>query len=168
MSGAVAIRAMTPGDLSVVGEIEVASYSMPWNAATFDSLLRRRDADLIVAEVDGRVVGYAAAWTVLDQCELGNVAVAAGWRRRGIGALLVARMLELARARGVREVFLEVRPSNREAQRLYDRLGFRTVGRRRRYYVDPDEDALVMRLGLAPGPGGTARPADRGTDARLS
>jgi ribosomal-protein-alanine N-acetyltransferase len=150
----VAFRRMTAADLPAVVALELESYTMPWSESTFRALLRRRDADLIVAEANNRLAGYAAAWSVLDQCELGNVAVAPDWRNRGVGSQLVARILELARARCVREVFLEVRPSNATAQRLYERLGFRRVGRRRDYYMEPREDALVMRLALDGQPSG--------------
>ena len=145
---AITLRPMQAGDLATVMDIEQVSYTMPWTESTFRGLLRRRDADLVVADAVGRVVGYAVAWSVVDQCELGNVAVSADWRGLGIGRSLVVEILRLARGRGGREVFLEVRPSNPVAQRLYASLGFRLVGRRKNYYFEPVEDALVMRLGL--------------------
>ena len=145
---AITLRPMQAGDLATVMDIEQVSYTMPWTESTFRGLLRRRDADLVVADAVGRVVGYAVAWSVVDQCELGNVAVSADWRGLGIGRSLVLEVLQLARGRDVREVFLEVRPSNPVAQRLYASLGFRLVGRRKNYYFEPVEDALVMRLGL--------------------
>lgn len=141
----ITIRGMRSIDLSDVMDIEFDSYSMPWGEATFRGLLRRVDADLLVAESAGTLVGYAAAWFVVDQGELGNVAVARSWRRRGIGARLVDAVIARAAERGVRELFLEVRPSNVTAQRLYERFGFEPVGRRRNYYVAPSEDAIVMR-----------------------
>jgi [ribosomal protein S18]-alanine N-acetyltransferase len=143
------VRPMRFPDLPAVLAIEVASYGMPWSEATFRGLLRRRDAELVVAEADGAVVGYTAAWYVVDQAELGNVAVAAAWRGRGVGALLVEHALQSAARRGTREMFLEVRPTNFTARRLYERFGFRQVGRRSRYYSQPTEDALVLRRALA-------------------
>jgi [ribosomal protein S18]-alanine N-acetyltransferase len=119
---------------------------VPWSENTFRGLLRRRDAELVVATaIDGTVVGYAVLWCVLDQAELGNVAVVAQWRGRGVGERLVADMMRRAVQRRVNEVFLEVRPSNTVARRLYERLGFSMVGRRRNYYQQPVEDALVLR-----------------------
>jgi len=146
---AVRIRPADIADLAVVYQIEKASYSVPWSRNTFRDLLERTDTDTIVAEVDGRVVGYAISWFVLDQGELGNVAVAEAHRRQGIGRRLVGAAIERARARGVRELYLEVRRSNTGAQRLYLHMGFRQVGVRRNYYVQPREDALVMRHELA-------------------
>lgn len=146
----VRLRDMTTGDIPRVVAIERASYTMPWSEATFRGLLRRRDAEMVTAEVDGEVVGYAAFWCVVDQGELGNVAVTAEWRGAGIGARLVDDVLRRAARRGVREVFLEVRPSNTVARRLYEHLGFRPVGRRRNYYQRPLEDAIVLRRAVDP------------------
>lgn len=147
----VRLRDMRPSDLPAVVEIELDAYSMPWNEGTFRNLLRRRDADMVVAEADDRIIGYAVAWSVLDQAELGNVAVARAWRKQGIGRSLVEEILRRVAGRGVQEVFLEVRPSNPDAQRLYRNMGFRLVGRRTNYYQQPTEDALVMRLAITAG-----------------
>jgi len=145
-SAPVTIRAMRVADLDAVVRIELEAYTMPWTESTFRGLLRRRDADLFVAEIEDELVGYLVQWFVGDQGELGNVAVAAASRGRGIGAQLLVAGIERARIRGAAELFLEVRPSNLVAQRLYARFGFRLVGRRRNYYAQPKEDALVMRL----------------------
>lgn len=141
----VALRDMTAEDIDAVVTIERASYSVPWSEATFRGLLRRRDAELVVAQAGREVAGYAAFWCVVDQGELGNVAVAEAWRGRGLGALLVADVVRRAARRGIRELFLEVRPSNTVARSLYERFGFAPAGRRRNYYQEPVEDALVLR-----------------------
>jgi ribosomal-protein-alanine N-acetyltransferase len=142
------IRTMVRPDLPAVVEIENASYSMPWGESTFRALLKRGDADLIVADVGPAVVGYAVWWHTLDQAELGNVAVAQAYRRRGIATRLVAESVRRAATRHVREMFLEVRKSNRGANDLYSGLGFLPVGVRRGYYIRPVEDAIVMRLAI--------------------
>jgi ribosomal-protein-alanine N-acetyltransferase len=146
----VQLRDMTSADIPVVVGIERDSYTMPWSEATFRGLLRRRDAEMVSAEADGGVIGYAAFWCVVDQGELGNVAVTAYWRGAGVGARLVEEIICRAARRGVREIFLEVRPSNTVARRLYEQLGFHPVGRRRRYYQAPVEDALVLRRPVEP------------------
>jgi ribosomal-protein-alanine N-acetyltransferase len=148
----VGFRSMRTSDLPRVMEIELQCFTMPWSEATFRGLLRRSDADLLVAELGPVVVGYAVLWSVLDQGELGNVSVAPGWRRQGIGDGLVRTVLSRAAERGVREVFLEVRVSNFGAQKLYERYGFTEIARRRNYYLEPVEDALVMRRDLAGAP----------------
>jgi [ribosomal protein S18]-alanine N-acetyltransferase len=142
----VRIRRMCEADLDAVMEIERASFTMPWTEETFRGLLRRSDAVLWAAESAGEeVVGYAAVWIVLDQAELGDVAVADGWRRRGVGRRLLDAVLEEMAARSVRELYLEVRLSNRVARRLYEQYDFVEVGRRKDYYGQPKEDALVLR-----------------------
>jgi len=139
------IRKMRAADLSTVMQIELVTFTMPWSEATFRGLLRRTDSDLFIADMAGAVVGYAVFWSVTDQGELGNVAVAEAHRGRGIGGKLVEAVLERASERGVREVFLEVRRSNAGAQNLYRTFGFFEVGKRKNYYLEPVEDALVMR-----------------------
>jgi ribosomal-protein-alanine N-acetyltransferase len=136
---------MADRDLKAVYRIEVESYSVPWSLATFRNLLYREDTDAIAAEINGTTVGYAITWFVVDQGELGNIAVDSAWRRRGIARSLIVAALDHARARGIREIYLEVRRTNTGAQKLYRQLGFRQVGVRRSYYVKPAEDALVMR-----------------------
>jgi ribosomal-protein-alanine N-acetyltransferase len=146
----VTLRTRVGADLEAVVEIENASYSMPWGESTFRALLRRGDADLVVAEMGIAIAGYAVWWHTLDQAELGNVAVDAAYRRSGIGTRLVSESIKRAATRQVREMFLEVRQSNSGARNLYTRLGFLPVGVRRGYYIRPVEDALVMRLAISP------------------
>jgi ribosomal-protein-alanine N-acetyltransferase len=140
---------MTRHDLTDVLSIERVAFPTPWTLATFAGLLRRDNTRLRVADVAGRVVGYAVVWIVADQAELGNLAVAPAWRRNGLGARLLGLVLEEVAAAGVRELFLEVRESNASAQRLYARNGFKQVGRRPGYYSNPKEDALVLRRRIA-------------------
>jgi ribosomal-protein-alanine N-acetyltransferase len=139
------VRKMRAADLPQVMRIELATFTMPWSESTFRGLLRRTDSDLFVAEMRGRVAGYAVFWSVTDQGELGNVAVAAAYRGHGLGRELVKSVLGRAAERGVREVFLEVRKSNHGAQNLYRTFGFFEVGKRKNYYLEPVEDALVMK-----------------------
>ena len=139
------IRRLREADLPQVVAIEEASFAAPWSEKTFRNLLRRPDACLFSAVDDERVLGYAAAWFVGREGELGDIAVAPGERRRGVGRSWWRRSLAEARMRGVRQIFLEVREGNRSAQGLYHALGFETVGRRPRYYASPAEDALIMR-----------------------
>jgi ribosomal-protein-alanine N-acetyltransferase len=140
------IRRLRDADVPRVMEIETECFSTPWKEGTFRGLLRRTDTDLFGAEAGGRLLGYAACWTVFDQSELGNVAVANEARGRGVGGALVDAVIERVRERGASECFLEVRESNHVAQAVYRERGFVVVGRRRSYYSAPTEDALVMRL----------------------
>ena len=141
------IRRAHEPDLPRVMEIERECFSTPWKEVTFRGLLKRSDTDLLVAErEDGWLMGYAAAWTVIDQSALGNVAVTPGARGTGVGGALVDAVVEHIKERGAGECYLEVRESNQAAQSLYRQRGFIVVGRRPRYYSLPTEDALVMRL----------------------
>lgn len=165
MSGRVRIRAMVHADLEAVMAIERASFAMPWTLATFQGLLDRADSHLFVAEAaeaateagPAVVVGYAVVWIVVDQAELGNIAVSSEWRGRGIARMLLETVLERVRELRVRELFLEVRPSNHGARGLYERYGFIEIGRRKGYYSRPREDALLLRRAIAqPADGPTA------------
>jgi ribosomal-protein-alanine N-acetyltransferase len=142
------IRPMDEADLDAVLAVEQASFSTPWSRNSFINLLGRTDTDMWVAELDGNVVGHAVLWYVGFEGELGNLAVAPEWRRHGLGRYLLDWVLEGARRRHVETVFLEVRISNRAAQNLYGRRGFRPVGLRKRYYREPVEDALVLSVDL--------------------
>ncbi len=144
------VRPMRETDLGAVMEIERASFSTPWSETSFRNLLAREDADLWVAIVDDAVRAYAVVWYVDREAELGNLAVARRWRRRGLGRWLLDWALTAARRRGAARIFLEVRESNRGAQRLYRERGFERIGVRRRYYRAPSEDAWVLCLELGP------------------
>lgn len=144
----VEVRRMRGLDLPRIMQIELETFTMPWSETTFRGLLRRRDSDLFVAELNGVIVGYSVFWAVTDQGELGNVAVEKESRGKGIGRKLIETVLASAAERGVREIFLEVRKSNFSAQALYGTFGFYEVARRKNYYLEPREDALVMRLDL--------------------
>lgn len=140
---------MRTGDVDRVSAIEAASFSSAWQPDTFLSLLERPGPELWVLEhpEDG-VIGYFVLWCIVDQGELANIALAHGYRGRGLGTELLERVVEVARAREVASIHLEVRESNEAALGLYRRFGFKTVGVRKRYYDQPREDAIVMMLVL--------------------
>jgi ribosomal-protein-alanine N-acetyltransferase len=140
---------MVEADLETVQAIEAQAFTTPWSVETFGRLLDRPAAHLLVLEVPpAGVVGYAILWCILDQGELANIALREEWRGRGLGAFLLDRVLEVARERGVRTLFLEVRDSNTAARALYESRGFVEIGRRRDYYEAPREDARVLEKRL--------------------
>jgi len=104
---------------------------------------------IFVAESGDGPVGYIVGRHVLDEGEILNLGVALPVRRRGVGRALVRHVLASFAAVGVAAVFLEVRESNLPAQRLYEAIGFQEVGRRRRYYQRPVEDAVVLRAAIS-------------------
>jgi len=141
----VTIRPMAPGDLDDVARLEAESFSMPWSAATFSSLLRRGAAELWVADLEQEgVVGYFILWCIDDQGELANIAVDERFRGRHIGSGLLDQALEVAKLKAVDSVYLEVRVSNEKAYAMYTSRGFAQVGVRKNYYDRPREDARVL------------------------
>lgn len=149
MSGAVAVRGAEAHDLPAIVEIEKATFSRPWTRETFASVLERAEADLLVATDGGMVVGYAALLAGGAEAELANLAVSAGCRKRGVGEALLGHARQMLLRRGLRHVYLAVRPSNEGAIRLYERFGFRDIGTHRSYYREPAEDARILALALS-------------------
>ncbi|MBI1734908.1 MAG: ribosomal protein S18-alanine N-acetyltransferase [Candidatus Rokubacteria bacterium] len=154
---------MRSRDLDEVVAIERASFTLPWSRGAFlYEMEQNRVARCFVVREDARVVGYVCVWEIGDEVHITNIAVHPDCRQRGIGRMLLSTVLDDARGRRLRIVGLEVRPSNREALPLYESFGFKVVGRRKGYYYDTGEDALVMELKLeeatADGGGGNRRP----------
>jgi ribosomal-protein-alanine N-acetyltransferase len=143
---------MTEDDLDAVLAIEEASFTTPWPRETFEGELRDpKLAHLFVARVAdddnrGRIAGYTCAWLIIDEFHITNFAVHPDYRRQHVGQQLLVGVLMQARDRGARQAILEVRASNRAAQRLYGQLGFAPVAVRKHYYTDNYEDAIVMFL----------------------
>src|SRR4029434_412684 len=148
---------MRPEDLDAVLGIERASFSMPWSRGAFlYEMQQNRVARCWVMHEDAGLVGYLCLWEVADEVHITTIAVRPDVRRRGLGRMLLGGILDDARQRRIRQFVLEVRPSNTEARTLYESFGFRVVGRRRGYYYDTGEDALVMEADLQ-----TAQPGPR-------
>jgi len=146
----VVLRPARHADIDAVLSIERASFGDPWNRGAFVDLLDDPRVAFLIADVGGEVRGYVVAWFVLDEGEIGNLAVASEARRHGIGARLLDGAIATVRRSDVDTLYLEVRDSNAAARALYASRGFVEVGRRREYYRRPKEDALVLRLDLAP------------------
>jgi len=142
-------RPMLREDLEAVVRIERAAYPYPWSLGNFRDCL---DAGYScwVAELDGQLTGYWIMMLAAGEGHILNCCVAPAWQGRGFGRHLVEHLIDGARARDTEFLFLEVRPSNRPALGLYQRLGFASVGLRKGYYPadQGQEDAVVMRLDL--------------------
>jgi len=143
------IRQMQPKDVKAISELEILCFSDPWSENSIASELNNRLSYWLVAEVDGKIVGYVGSQSVLDGADMTNLAVAQEYRRQGIGETLVNDLVAHLRQKGIIALLLEVRASNAPAIALYQHLGFEQVGRRPNYYHHPREDALIMRKELA-------------------
>lgn len=146
------LRPMRLADLNQVEAIDAASFPTPWPRDAFLYELKRLRGSLAwVAEWtdsdgNGEVVASIVIWLVLDEAHIATLAVKPGYRQRGIAKKLLAESLIECAKRGAKEATLEVRISNLAAQNLYQKFGFEVVGRRKNYYKDTHEDALLMTL----------------------
>ncbi len=144
---AITITRMTVEDVDKIMEIEIQSFNIPWTKPAFIAEVSSNDmAEYIVAKLDDRVVGYAGMWRVLDEGHITNIAVHPNFRRNKIGTLMVEELINIAKQHNINKLTLEVRESNSLAQDLYKKLGFSILGRRKHYYADNREDALIMWL----------------------
>jgi [ribosomal protein S18]-alanine N-acetyltransferase len=142
------IRAAAVADFPAMMELEKrAATAAHWSAAQYEALFSASHPErvaLILEEAE--LQGFVIARVVAEEWEIENIAIAGSARRRGLGTRLLGELLDLARAKGAAAVFLEVRESNRVARALYEKWAFLESGRRRRYYKDPEEDAILYRI----------------------
>jgi tRNA threonylcarbamoyladenosine biosynthesis protein TsaB len=132
---------MLEKDIPQVMAIEKESFPTPWAEETFR---HKEKAHFITARCGGRILGYAGGWFLYDEFHLGNMAVHKDFRGRGIAKKLLQKILDIAHSKNARSVTLEVRAGNIPAQNLYRKSGFRITGRRKKYYQDTKEDAIIM------------------------
>jgi [ribosomal protein S18]-alanine N-acetyltransferase len=144
MNTEVTLRPATLDDMPRIIAIDQASFTQPWSRKSFEDALASESGVSLVAENNGALCGYGMAWVAGDEGEIATLAVDATTRGRGIGKRLLNTLIVECAARGARQIFLEVRPSNATARRLYERLGFVEVGLRPQYYAD-DEAAIIMK-----------------------
>lgn len=155
MSGLV-VEAATAEDLEALLELERRSYSHPWTQRNFEGELAARGHGLLLVVREALAAGasdrglraYCALQVVAGEMHVLNLTVAPESRLSGLGRFLLGLALDLARRRGARAAFLEVREGNAPARALYGAAGFSEAGRRRGYYHRPAEDALLLRRDL--------------------
>jgi ribosomal-protein-alanine N-acetyltransferase len=141
------IRKMTLEDVPTVLVLDQISFSLPWPERSFRFELTENTASRCwVAEVDGRVVGMVVGWLLVDEMHIATIATHPDYRRQGIASKLLLHTLLKSMDEGARTSFLEVRESNQAAQEMYLKFGYEKTGRRKRYYRDNDEDAILMLL----------------------
>ena len=138
-------RRMTVDDVDAVHAIETEAFAHPWTREDFvREMTENACARYLVAEKDGRVIGFAGIWVVLDEGHVTNIAETASERGQGYGRLLMSALMQYAANLGVTYATLEVRRSNVPAQNLYKKLDFEFAGVRKRYYADNGEDAFIL------------------------
>ena len=128
-----------------IAELEKLCFNDPWSYNSIASELDNKLSLWLVAEVDDRVVGYVGSQTVLGETDMMNIAIHPDFRRQGIATFLISGLIDALSKQGSHSLMLEVRISNIAAISVYTRLGFAEVGRRKNYYRNPKEDALILR-----------------------
>lgn len=144
------VRDMLEQDIGAVVRIEKMSFTTPWSETSFFTEVYKRQSIAKVALSEEDIVGHICVEYVLDEGNILDLAVRPDFRGMGIASALLKNAIEELRAMGCRFLYLEVRTSNEAARRLYQGFGFRVTGARKKYYVAPTEDALLMMLDIEP------------------
>lgn len=141
----ITLRSMKTADIPAVAAMEAVCFpDDAWSPSAFEAALSEPYGLFFTAWAEDVLAGYGIAYRMMDEAEILNLAVLPEYRRQGIGAALLSRLLTPASDAAPCRTFLEVRRSNAAAIALYEGFGFQTVGVRRNYYVSPREDALLM------------------------
>lgn len=142
-------RLMTIDDVDAVAALEQISFSTPWPKDAFrNEMTINQHAKYVVGVLGSTIVAYCGMWLILDEAHITNIAVHPDYRGYKIGEKLMRQMIELANFLGGKRMTLEVRPSNEIARNLYAKLGFIEQGRRKKYYSDNNEDAIIMWVNI--------------------
>ena len=139
------IEPMNASHVSQIAQLEKRCFTDPWSEKSIASELENPLSLWLVAVDGGQLIGYVGSQTVLGETDMMNLAVAPEARRQGTGRALVLALVDALTEKGSHSLMLEVRVSNTPARTLYESLGFSQVGRRPKYYVNPKEDALILR-----------------------
>lgn len=140
----ISFREMVPEDAAGVEVVEKASFALPWSRKSFWEEAANERTFYLVALDGEQIVGYAGTWLIVDEAQITNIALLPDYRGRGIGTAMLGEIIRESVRRGAERMTLEVRPSNKVAQALYTAYGFKDFGRRRGYYQDNKEDAIIM------------------------
>jgi ribosomal-protein-alanine N-acetyltransferase len=136
-------------DLEEVLDIEVLSFPTPWsrNAFLYELLENERAVYYVVHNSMNKLIAYIGMWIIFDEGHITNLAVHPAYRHQGVAKFLFHNFIKVAREKNVKHLTLEVRRSNTVAQELYQKMGFVHMGVRKKYYLDNNEDALIMWKG---------------------
>lgn len=143
------IRKAIPDDAGIIAELEVEAFAHPWSKESLLHDIENNELSImLVAELDGRLAGYANVWSIAGEGQLNNIAVFEWAKGNHVGLGLMEAMLDELRAKGDSEMSLEVRVGNLPARSLYEKLDFENMGIRPGYYEDNGEDAVIYRKEL--------------------
>lgn len=142
------IRQMKTEDAEALGRLDKLCFSVPWSEKSFRDEAQNDKAVYLVAEENGEIIGYIGFWNIIDEGHITNICVHPDKRRRKIASALLEMAARTAIKNKLVLLTLEVRCSNAAAKGLYESFGFVEVGRRRAYYTQPVEDAVIMTLML--------------------
>ncbi len=140
----IAARAMRKADVKSVYEIEVLSFRTPWSYRSLMGELKNEVAHYIVFEKDDEIIGYCGMWVLFEEAHVANIAIMPAYRGCGYGKQLLHAAMRVGVSFGAEMMTLEVRETNAVAQRMYNEMDFLQQGRRKRYYSDTGEDALIL------------------------
>ena len=137
-------REVQKKDVPAISRIENISFSQPWSKKGISDFIKQNNSICIVAEEFGKVVGYVGLYHVMEEGNITNLAVLPGYKRIGVGENLMRFLIDKVKDMGIKGITLEVRESNEAAINLYTKLGFDSIGIRKRFYEKPVEDAIIM------------------------
>ena len=140
----ITIQRMTRDDIEEIARLEKLCFSDPWVKESFREELKHRFSVPLVVKSGPTIAGYMCLWHIDDQMEIANFAVSPDFRGRGIGRKMMEEVLRVAEERSCTNLILSVRESNLPAIRLYTSHGFVEIHRRKGYYREPAEDAIIM------------------------
>lgn len=140
----IVLRNMREADIAGILAVEDRTFAVPWSKRMFMDEINNPCAVYYVALSGELIVAYAGAWFILDEAHITNLAVDPDYRHRKIATGLLSKIIEASGERKIKSLTLEVREKNASAISLYKRFGFTVEGRRRGYYSDTKEDALIM------------------------
>lgn len=138
---------MSAQDLPFVLAIERLSFTHPWPESSFIGEMENVHISypyVIMHRLQNKVIGYIIFWHLGEEAQISNFSIHPDYQRRGVGHAVLSKVLTMLSKLKIKHIVLEVRPSNLAARSLYNRFGFKTMGVKKNYYVDPVEDALIM------------------------
>ena len=143
----VTIEAMKESDLEEVLAIEKKSFADPWSRRLFkETLSFPHSVSFVMRGPEDALLGYINFYIIAQEAHMLNLAIHPAWRKKGFAAQLLMHSIEQLKHQNTMQFFLEVREGNMGAIELYRKFGFEIIGKRKRYYVETNEDALVMHL----------------------